>query len=101
MKLKDAGHILRTLAETWREQGELADTDTDIGRGYASAQRNHAKALIDILDTCGVPQRSGYIIEKSEKYEAWNIYDGHDSLAHHTDTEQEARDLVWRKEQEQ
>ena len=56
MELKDIGLILRSLAETWKEQGELEDTNHDIGRGYASAQRNHAKTVIDLLDQCNVPQ---------------------------------------------
>ncbi len=56
MELRDCGHILRSVADSWVEQGKLEDTDTDIGRGYASAQRNHGKTQNDILDKCEIPQ---------------------------------------------
>lgn len=56
MDLKIMAQALRSIAETWVEMGEQEDTETDRGRGYASAQRNHGKTINDLLDQCDVPQ---------------------------------------------
>ena len=56
MELKDIGPLLRSHADLWIKMGAEDDNETDVGRGYASAQRNHGKTLNDLLNMCDVPE---------------------------------------------
>jgi len=59
MELKDAGMILRSLAESWEEPHEISKiTEYAEGwdKGWNSGTRCCGISLNDLLDKCGVPE---------------------------------------------
>ena len=59
MELKDAGMILRSLAESWCKDQDI-ETDTSYWDGWSDG-KNEGRGdcgdeLNDLLDKCGVPE---------------------------------------------